>query len=121
MFKTFGNLATLIRQASSMGGKMNEINDRLKAERVVGTAGGGMVTVEANGLGDVITVSLDNTLVDTRDAELMEDLCAAATNQAISKARQLHAEAMQSLTADFDIPQLTEALSKAVGKPDEES
>ena len=91
MFKTFGNLATLIRQASSMGGKMNEINDQLKGQRVLGTAGGGMVTVEANGLGDVLKVSIDNTLVDSRDAELIEDLCAAATNQALGKSRQDHA------------------------------
>jgi len=121
MFKTFGNLATLMRQASSMGGKMNGINDQLKGQRVLGTAGGGMVTVEANGLGDVLKVSIDNTLVDSRDAELMEDLCAAATNQALAKARQLHAEAMQSLTADFDMPQLTDAISKMVGNSDEES
>jgi DNA-binding protein YbaB len=51
----------------------------------------------------------------------MEDLCAAATNQALAKARQLHAEAMQSLTADFDMPQLTDAISKMVGNSDEES
>ena len=121
MFKTFGNLATLIRQASSMGGKMNEINDQHKGQRVLGTAGGGMVTVEANGLGDVLKVSIDNTLVDSRDAELIEDLCAAATNQALGKSRQLNAEAMQSLTAGFDIPQLTDAISKASEQTDEES
>ena len=121
MFKTFGNLASIIRQASSMGGKMNEINDQLKNQRAQGAAGGGMVTVEVNGLGDVLKISIDSTLVDSRDAEMIEDLCAAATNQAIGKARQMHAEAMQSLTADFNMPELTDAVSKAVGKTDKES
>ena len=121
MFKNFSNLTSLIRQAGSMGGKMNEINEQLKGQRAQGSAGGGMVTVEVNGLGDVLRINIDATLVESRDAEMMEDLCAAATNQAIVKSRQLHAEAMQTLTADFNMPQLTDALSQVIGKTDKDS
>lgn len=121
MFKNLGNLTSLIRQAGSMGGKMSEINEQLKNERAQGSAGGGMVTVEVNGLGDVLKIHIDTTLVESRDGEMIEDLCAAATNQAIGKSRQLHAEAMQSLTADFNMPQLTDALSQVIGNPDKDS
>ena len=121
MFKSLGNLASLARQAGSMSTKMNELNEQLKGKRAQGTSGGGMVTVEINGLGDVVNVQIDPGLVESGDREMIEDLCTAATNQAIAKSRQLHAEAMQALTADFNMPQLTDAISQVMGKNDKDA
>ena len=56
MFKGLGNLASVMRQAQEMGGKMQEVNEELKSKRVTGSAGGGMIEVEANGHGEVLRV-----------------------------------------------------------------
>ena len=112
------NIQKMMQQAQQM---QENLQRQLKQTKVEATAGGGMVTVEVNGLGDILKIHIDATLVESRDAEMMEDLCAAATNQAIVKSRQLHAEAMQNLTADFNMPQLTDALSQVIGKTDKDS
>jgi len=112
MFKGIGNLASIVRQAQEMGGKMRDVSEQLKAKRAVGTAGAGMVEVEVNGLGEVLKVRIDSTL---DDREMMEDLLPAAFNQAAAKAKQLHGEMMQSVTQGLDVPGLNEALSQITG------
>ena len=114
MFKGIANIASLMRQAQQMGGKMQEIQDQLKNQRATGSAGGGMVEVEVNGLGDVIRVRIEPTLTDR---EMIEDLMPAAVNQATAKAKQLHMEMMQSMTEDMDLPGLNDALSQITGGP----
>ena len=74
MLKGLGNIAALMKNAQNIGGKMGEIGDELKAKRVSGSAGGGMVTVEANGLGHILSVKLDPVLVEKQDAEMIQDL-----------------------------------------------
>lgn len=110
MLKGIGNIASLMKTAQEMGGKMQQVNDQLKAARVTGMAGGGMVEVEANGLGEVLRTRIDPTLLASGDAEMLEDLLPAAINQAQSKAKQLHQESMQSLTEGLNVPGLDEAI-----------
>jgi DNA-binding YbaB/EbfC family protein len=112
MFKGLGNLAGMLKQAQQMGSKLEALNEELKNQRATGTAGGGMVTVETNGAGDVISCRLDPSIIG--DQELIEDLIPAAVNQALAKSKQLHAEAMRGLAAGFDLPGLDSALSKFV-------
>jgi len=112
MFKGLGNLASVMRQAQEMGGKMQEVNDELKSKRVTGSAGGGMVEVEANGHGEVLRVKIDPSL---QDLEMIESLVPAAVNQAAAKAKDLHVELMQSVTGDLNLPGLDEALAKFTG------
>ena len=85
MFKSLGNIASIMKQAQQMGGKIEEVNQKLEAERVTGESGGGMVCVEMNGLGEVIQVSIDPILFAKQDAELTEDLVRAAVNIAKDK------------------------------------
>jgi DNA-binding YbaB/EbfC family protein len=115
MLKGLGNIASLMKTAQQMGGKMQEVNDQLKAARVSGTAGGGMVEIEANGLGEVLRAKIDPTLLNTADAEMLEDLLPAAINQAQAKAKELHRQAMQSMTEGLNLPGLSEALGKLSG------
>lgn len=112
MFKGLGNMASMIRQAQQMGGKMEEISAQLKSRRVQGAAGGGMVEVEANGLGEVLRVRIEPTLTDR---EMIEDLLPAAVNQASAKAKQLHVEMMQSLAGGIDLPGLSDMISQLGG------
>ena len=115
MLKGLGNLADLgniMKQAQEMGGKMQQLTEELKTKRVVGNAGGGLVEVEANGVGEVLAVRIDPTLMEKQDRELLEDLLPAAFNSAQQKAKQLHAERMQELTGGLNLPGLNEALGQ---------
>lgn len=117
MFKGLANIASLVKQAQQMGSKLQGINEELKAKRVTGSAGGGLVEVEVNGLGEVLRVRIDQKLVDQQDREMIEDLLPAATNQAIGKSRQLHADAVKAMTSGMDIPGLGEALESIQQNP----
>jgi nucleoid-associated protein EbfC len=113
MLKGLGNLANLpglIKQAQEMGGKLQQINAELKAKKVSGAAGGGLIEVDANGLGEVLAVRIDPSLIEKQDRELLEDLLPAAINAAQQKAKELHAQSMQSLAGGFDLPGLSDAL-----------
>ena len=119
MFKGLGNIASLMKQAQEMGGKMQQINEELKANRVVGTAGAGLVEVETNGLGEALAVRIDPTLIEKQDRELLEDLLPAAINSAREKATQLHAEKMQSVTGGIDMSSLGDVLGNLGQGPPE--
>ena len=101
-----------------MGARVQEINERLKGIRVTGSSGGGMVEAEVNGLGDVVRLTLDPTLVARQDRELIEDLVPAAINQAVGKARQQHAAMMREMTGGMNLPGLDEAMQSMTGEPD---
>ncbi len=115
MFKGLSGIGSLLKQAQEMGGRMQEINEELKTRRTTGSAGGDMVTVEVNGLNEVLACRIDPQLIDSGDRELIEDLVASAVNQALTKAKELHAEAMQSLTGGMQMPGLDEAMKKMMG------
>ncbi len=110
MFKGIGDLAGMLKQAQSMGSRMKEMNEQLSTIRAVGNAGGGLVEVEVNGLGEMIRISIDDSLLEKKDQELIEDLVPAATNAAISKAKEQQARTMQDLAGGMDIPGLSDAL-----------
>jgi len=115
VLKGLGNLANLgnvMKQAQEMGEKMQELSEQLKTKRVVGSAGGGMVEVEANGVGEALAVRIDPTLIEKQDRELLEDLLPAAFNAAQQKAKELHAEQMQGLTGGLNLPGLSDALGQ---------
>ncbi len=117
MFKGLGNLGSMLKQAQEMGTKMQGLSEELKGRRATGSSGGGMVEVEANGLGEILSVRIDPVLFQQNDAEMIEDLIPAAVNQAVAKTKQMHSEAMQSMTSDINLPGLNKALADMAGGP----
>jgi len=120
VIKGLGNLAnfgSIMKQAQEMGSKMEKLTEELRTKRVSGSAGAGLVEVEANGLGEVLAVRIDESLFAKQDRELVEDLLPAACNAAQQKAKQLHAEEMQALTGGLNLPGLGEMLNQFGGKP----
>jgi DNA-binding YbaB/EbfC family protein len=116
VLKGLGNLANLpglLKQAQEVSGKMQALQQELRSKRATGTAGGGLVEVEVNGLAEVLAVRIDASLVDKGEREMIEDLLPAAFNAAQQKAKQLHADAMQSLAGG--IPGFQDALSQLMG------
>lgn len=116
MFKGLGNIGNLMKQAQEMGGKMKQLSEELKAKRVTGSSGGGMVLVEANGLGEVLTVRIEQELIEKQDRELLEDLLPAAINDAQQKAKTLHAEQMQAITGGLNLPGMSDLLGGLGGE-----
>ena len=103
--------SALVKQAQEMSGRMQALQEQLKTKRATGAAGGGLVEVEVNGLGEALVVRIDPSLVEKGEREMIEDLLPAAINAAQAKAKQLHAEAMQSIAGEMSIPGLSDALS----------
>lgn len=119
MFKGLGDLANLgqmMKQAQQMGSRMQEVQERLKQQRVTGSAGAGMVEIDATGVGEVLAVRIDPTLVEKGDREMIEDLLPAAINDANRKAKELHAEALKEAAGGLELPgDLGETLAKFSG------
>jgi len=115
LFKGLGDLASVMKQAQQMGSMMQGVTQRLKSQRAIGTAGGGMVEAEVNGVGELLRVTIEPSLVERSDREMIEDLIPAAVNQALDKAKQLHADAMKDVAGGLNIPGLSEALGNLTG------
>jgi hypothetical protein len=115
VFSGLGNLGSFLKQAQSLGGRLEALTQDLKGRRATGSAGGGLVEIEVNGLGEVLGCRIDPKLFEQGDRELIEDLVRGAVNQALAKGKQLHAEAMKSLAGDMPLPGLDEALAKLTG------
>lgn len=102
--------------AQTIGKKLQEVSQQLKDRTTEGSAGGGMVTVRVNGEMTVLSCQIEPALLEQNDRELLESLVTAATNQALSKARELHAEVMQEALGDVpglaDMPGLSEMLKR---------
>ncbi|QDT36244.1 YbaB/EbfC family nucleoid-associated protein [Stratiformator vulcanicus] len=106
MFKGLGDMAGLLKQAQQMQARMKEMQDKLAEARVTGASGGGMVTVEMSGQQKVLAVTIDPALMETPDAEVLSDLVAAATNDALDKSRELAREATGEMAGGMNIPGL---------------
>ena len=110
MFKGLGNLASMMKQAQQMQGKMTEIQERLAGLTVEGDAGGRMVIAQCNGQQKLLSVKIDPVMLTEPDAEMLEDLVVAAVNQAMDKAKEAAAAEMSQLAGGMNIPGLGDAL-----------
>jgi DNA-binding YbaB/EbfC family protein len=104
MLKGLGQLASLMRGAGELSEKMEGLQRSLQEQTVTGSAGGGLVTVTMNGLGQVTSVALDPSLTERGDREMIENLLPAAVNQASARAKELHLSAMRELTGGIELP-----------------
>lgn len=97
------NLGNLMKEAQKMQQRMQEAQQELSRLVVTGESGGGMVHVEMNGRHDVTKVKIKPTLMD-EDVEMLEDLVAAAVNDAVRKIEKVSKEKISQLTAGLNIP-----------------
>ena len=112
MFQGFSQLSSLFAQARQMHGRMGELQEALKKIRVEGEAGGGMVVVEMNGQAQALRCRIDPSLIDSKDAEMIEDLVVVAVNQASERVKQAAQKEMEKLTEGVDMQGLQSMLSK---------
>jgi DNA-binding YbaB/EbfC family protein len=94
----------IMQQAQQMQGKLQQMQEDLQHRTVHGAAGGVMVSVEADGRGQIKRVKLDPSLAGQSDMEMLEDLIVVAVNDAQKKATELAQEEMQKLTGGMNLP-----------------
>ena len=93
-----GNMNQLMKQAQKMQKQMEETTKALEESTYEATAGGGVVKVVVSGKKEVVSVHLEEEVVDPDDIEMLEDLIVAATNEALRKVEDENAAMMQQLT-----------------------
>ncbi len=99
-------LGNIMKQAQAMQENLKKAQDELARVEVEGNSGGGMVKVTMTCRHDVRKVEIDDTLMSEEDKEVLEDLVAAAVNDAVRKVEQATQEKMAGLTGGLNIPGL---------------
>lgn len=98
------DLKNLMAQAQQMQQRAQQVDAALLKLTVTGSAGGGMVTVEADGKGHVKKVRLDPTVVNPADVEMLEDLITVATADAQKKAAEAAQAEMRTMMGGLNLP-----------------
>jgi hypothetical protein len=106
MKNPFGNMGNILKQAQAMQEQMAKLQEEAASKTVIGTAGGGSVTVTANGAMQLVSIVIDPEVVKGGDVEMVQDLVMVASNDALQKAREMMADAMKSLTGGMNVPGL---------------
>lgn len=98
-----GNLNKLLEEAQKMQDRMKKAQDELTELSVEGKAGGRMVLVKMNGRHDVSKVTISQSLLN-EEVEMLEDLVAAAINDAVRQVEKISKDKISQLTAGLNIP-----------------
>jgi len=101
--KGFGNI---MKEAQKLHQQLAAVQEEVAKRKVDATAGGGMVTVEANGKQELVSIKIDREVINPDDAQMLEDLVLAACNEAIRKSRDMVQQELSKLTGGLKIPGL---------------
>ena len=100
------NIQKMMKQAQQMQAKMQEAQEELSQREVEATAGGGKITVKANGAGDILSIKISKDVVDPNDVEMLEDLVLSGVQKAIEEGRALMQAEMGKITGGMMPPGL---------------
>lgn len=100
------NLGDFMKQAQRMKAELERIQESAAAHRVEGSSGGGMVTVTADGRGEIVAVRIEPEVAQSGDLEMLQDLILAATNEALRRSRELLTTEMGRVTGGLNLPGL---------------
>ncbi|WP_136253799.1 MULTISPECIES: YbaB/EbfC family nucleoid-associated protein [Halomonadaceae] len=98
-----GGMDNLMKQAQEMQEKMQHAQEEAAKAEVQGEAGAGMIKITMNGRHDVSNVDIDPSIME-EDKELLEDLLAAAVNDAVRKVEAASKAQMEEATAGLNLP-----------------
>jgi DNA-binding YbaB/EbfC family protein len=91
-------LGDIMKQAQAMQAKLAKVQEELASRSVEASSGGGMVTVTCDGQGNVLTIKIDPEVVNPQEVAMLEELVAAAVNEARKRAQEMAAEEMGKVT-----------------------
>lgn len=95
------NINQLLKQATAMQKKMQEMQTEVASQKFEGKAGGGLVTITMSGNGEMHEVGIDDSLMDVKEKDVLEDLIMAAYNDAKQKADSASNEKMTGAFGDL--------------------
>jgi len=103
MTKGFGNL---LKQAQQMHTKIAQLQEEMAGKTVEASSGGGMVNIVMNGKQEVLSIRIDPEVVNREEIDMLQDLIAAAVNEALRKSHEMMTEEMKKITGGLAIPGL---------------
>ena len=98
------NIQKMMKQAQKMQADMQQAQEEIGQRIVEATAGGGKITVTANGAGDILSIKISKDVVDPNDVEMLEDLVLTGVQKAIAEGRALMQAEMGKITGGMGLP-----------------
>jgi hypothetical protein len=98
-----GGIGNMLKQAQKMQQELQKTQEKLAQEEVIGESGGGLVKVVLTGKHEAKRVEIDPSLLSD-DKEMLEDLLAAAINDAVHRIAEKHQQSMSDLTSGLPLP-----------------
>ncbi len=105
------DMSSLMQHAQQMQQKIGTLQEELKKKTTTGSAGGGMVTVTANGKSEILSIDIEASVISADDKAMLQDLVVAATNDALRKAKEIGKAEMSKLTGGLNIPGISNIFS----------
>lgn len=99
-----GNMQGMMKKVQKIQKDMKKMQDELKVRTVEATVGGGTLTIVMNGEKTVESVTIDPSVIDPEDKEMLEDLIVAAVNEAGKKVDDMMAQEMSKITGGMNLP-----------------
>ncbi|MBU0640521.1 MAG: YbaB/EbfC family nucleoid-associated protein [Planctomycetes bacterium] len=112
MLGQFGQLAHLLKNAGQIKQNMQQMQERLKAARYSGEAGGSQVRATVDGRGELVEIKIEPALVEAGDVEMLEDLICAAVREGIRLSREGAQKEMEAATGGLDMHGMMDMLGK---------
>jgi hypothetical protein len=104
--KGIPNLGNLMKQAQQFQSRIAKIQEELAGRTVETSAGGGMVSVVANGKQEILSIRIDPEVIAANDLEMLQDLVLAAVNDALTQSRNMVNEEMAKATQGLNLPNI---------------
>ena len=101
-----GNMGGMMKQMQKMQKQMEKMQKQLEETEVEASVGGGAITAKANGKKELLSITIDESVVDPEDIEMLQDLVLAAVNEALRNAEEMMAKEMSKITGGMNIPGL---------------
>lgn len=98
------NLQQILQMGQQVQARLSQLQTELEQQTVSCSSGGGMVTVTADGRGKIRSVTMDPSILETGDVEMLEDLVLAAVSEAQQRAERLYGEEMKKISGGLSLP-----------------
>jgi hypothetical protein len=99
-----GNIQDMLKKAGDIKKQVEQIQNEAGEKTVEATSGGGMVTVVAKARGDIVSITIEPDLLKDPDIEMIQDLITAASNEALSRGREILKEEVSKVASSFGLP-----------------
>ena len=99
-----GNMQQMLKQAQKMQEKLAKVQEELEVREYEASAGGGMVTVKANGKKEILALTIQPEAVDPEDVEMLQDMVMAAVNEVLRQVEETSSQEMGKLTGGLNLP-----------------